>query len=163
MKTAQEMPLEEAPTLDTGDALSAYIATLTERAHDYNTCIYAMSLAAVATFNYVAHNLGATGYQTSCATLDIFRRTRDIDGPFTVLQGAAMLYPQYNPVNDLQNSMASWSPWLAEQAAKKLAEHDTSDVRPAVYAHWQRLAASAVNKAADSEAAACEGVPSALD
>ncbi len=57
--------------------LADYIDSLVSRNHDYGTAVYAMSLAAVAAFNYVAHKVGSSGFQASCADLDVLRRTRN--------------------------------------------------------------------------------------
>ncbi len=118
--------------------LIEYIKSVTERSHDYGTCVYAMSLAAVAAFNFVSHQLGVTGFQASCADLDFIRRTRHLDGPFMLIKGADALYPQYDLLAKLSESMAEWKPWLKEQAAKKLAE--SPDAHPEVLAHWKKLA-----------------------
>lgn len=140
-KTEQEMRAEEAPTPDTVAELSEYITSLVERTHDYGTCVYAMSLAATAAFNHVAHKLGATGAQSSFADLDILRRTRSMDGPFILLKGEDMLYPQCDLPRELREAMGKWRGWAAEQAAKKLAEHEQKDVHPNVWVHWTTLAA----------------------
>jgi hypothetical protein len=139
--TEQQMRDAEAPHPRTTDELFTYIDNLTGRKHDYGTCVYAMSLAAVAAFNYVAHKLGVTGFQASCADLDILRRTRGMKGPFMLLKAQDMLYPQYDLPRQLFEAMEEWKPWVAEQAAKQLAEYgDDSRVYPDVLAHWKRLA-----------------------
>lgn len=140
-QTEQEMRDHKAPTPNTIAELSTYIESLTNREHEYGTCCYAMSLAATAAFNYVASRLGVTGFQASCADLDIIRRTRHIDGPFIFLRGEDMLYPQYNLHEKLREAMEGWSAWAAEQAREKLAAtHGASD---RVIAHWKQLAAQA--------------------
>lgn len=117
--------------------LHEYIDSLVDREHEYGTCVYAMSLAAVAAFNYVAGQLGTTGFQSSCADLDILRRTRHMEGPFILLKGSDMLFPQYDLRQTLGKAMKEWQPWLAEQAKKKLAETDLA--HPDVVAHWKKL------------------------
>jgi hypothetical protein len=138
MKTEQEMREETAPTFDTVEELQGYITSLVEREHDYGTCCYAMSLAATAAFNFVASKLGVTGFQASCADLDILRRTRHLDGPFLILKGEDELYPQYDNHKKLEESRESWKSWIAEQAAKKL--EDVEHAHPDVIAHWKKLA-----------------------
>ncbi len=140
-KTEPEMRAEKAPTPDTIEALAEYITSLVDRDHDYGTCVYAMSLAATAAFNHVAHKLGVTGFQASCADLDIVRRTRLLDGPFTLLKGEDMLYPQYDLPGRLRKAMDEWTDWAAGRAAKKLAESNQDQVHPRVWAHWVALAA----------------------
>jgi hypothetical protein len=145
-KTEQEMRAEKAPWPTTLDELKEYVASLTDRDHDYGTCVYAMSLAATAAFQHVAHKLGVTGFQASCADLDIVRRTRSMEGPFILLKGEDMLYPQYDLPGKLREAMGEWAEWAAEQAAKKLAKNKQDAVHPSVWAHWVTLAAHKSNK-----------------
>lgn len=137
-KTETEMRDAESPWPYTKEQLIEYIDSLVDREHDYGTCVYAMSLAATAAFNYVAHKLGTTGFQSSCADLDFVRRTRHIKGPFIVLNGENMLYPQYDLRQKLSEAMNEWTPWAAEEARKKLEED--ARAHPDVIAHWKMLA-----------------------
>ena len=114
------MRAEKAPTPSLVEELNEYIRSLVEREHDYGTCVYAMSLAATAAFNHVASKLGVTGFQASCADLDVLRRTRGMDGPFIILKAEDMLYPQYDLPGELQEAIARWQGWLSEQAALKI-------------------------------------------
>ena len=136
--TEQEMREEKAPTFATADELRDYIAALTEREHDYGTCVYAMSLAAVAAFNHVASKLGVTGFQASCADMDILRRTRRMER-FMILNFEDALYPQYDLHGELNAALREARPWMAEQARERLAD-DHTGAHPDVIAHWQRLA-----------------------
>ncbi len=140
--TEKEMREEHAPSLKTLEELNAYITSLVEREHDYGTCVYAMSLAAVATFNYVAGRLGVTGFQASCADLDILRRTRALKGPFAIVDAEKMVYPQYDLREQLADNMSEWLPWVKAECARRLAElnGDDSCVHSHVKAHWERLA-----------------------
>lgn len=138
MKTEKEMREEKAPRFNEIEELDEYIKSLVDRRHDYGTCVYAMSLAAVASFNFVARKLGVTGFQASCADLDIIRRTRSIKGPFILLNGEDMLYPQYNLEERLKEAMNEWKDWLSEQAEQKLSE-DLEYVHPDVIKHWKAL------------------------
>lgn len=137
-KTEAEMREAKSPWPYTKEQLVEYVESLVNRQHDYGTAAYAMSLAAVAAFNYVAHMLGTTGFQSSCADLDILRRTRHLDGPFMLIKAGDALYPQYDLPGKLAEAMGEWRPWLKEQAEKKLAE--TEHAHPAVLAHWRTLA-----------------------
>ena len=132
---------EKAPWPKTIDELSAYITALVEGPHDYGTCVYAVSLATVATFNYMAGTMGITGFQASMADLDVLRRTRNLQGPFMIIDASDALYPQYDLPGKLAEAMEKWRPWLAEQARKKLA--DSATAHPNVRAHWKRLAEDA--------------------
>lgn len=135
--TESEMRAADVPWLKTPEELQAYIKALVERPHDYGTCVYAMSLAATAAFHYVAVVLGVTGFQASCADLDILRRTRRMKGPFLIIKAEDALYPQYDLRATLDEALTSWQPWLETEAAKLIKER--GDVHPAVSAHWQML------------------------
>jgi hypothetical protein len=93
--TEAELRDAKEPWPHTPDELQTIIAALVDRQHDYGTCVYAMSIAATAAFNYVAHKLGVTGFQASCADLDIIRRTRHLEQGFQIIDYANLLYPQY--------------------------------------------------------------------
>ena len=139
--TEAEMRAATVKTPESVDDLVIQINGLVEREHDYGTCVYAMSMAAVAAFEYVARKLGVTGFQASCADLDFIRRTRRIDGPFIIMQMRDALYPQY----DLPGRLCEWlekdesKGWMREQARKLVAEAN-GYVHPNVMAHWLRLA-----------------------
>jgi hypothetical protein len=143
-KTFDEKTLRESPNPhpQTPRALAAYIQNLAQPdAHDYGTCVYAMSLSAVAAYNFVAHRLGVTGFQASCADLDILTRTRGFKGPFAIINGEDMLYPQYDIPKKVREYMTSWSEWAQVEAQKLLDEHkDNKLVDSHVRAHWQKLA-----------------------
>lgn len=140
MKTEKDMREEKAPTPQSVDELSSYIETLVVREHDYGTCVYAMSLAATAAFNYVANKLGVTGFQASCADLDILRRTRRMESPFSIINGENMLYPQYDLVGELKKNIEDWRGWAKQEAIKKLKVCDQERIHPDVLAHWKMLA-----------------------
>lgn len=107
----------------------------------YGRAVYAMSMSAVATFNYIASQLGVTGFQASCADLDILSRTRGLVGPFMILDASKLLYPQYNLLGDAQKFIdgEGVKKWLAETAEKSLAEN-IEHVAAAVIDHWKYLA-----------------------
>lgn len=139
--TEKEMRESDVPRLASFEELSAYIATLVDREHDYGTCVYAMSMAATAAFNLVASRLGVTGFQASCADMDILRRTRHLNGPFMLLKGEDALFPQYDLRGRLDEFLRDIQPWLAEQATAKL-QQPLEHVHPSVQRHWQQIAAA---------------------
>jgi hypothetical protein len=143
-QTEVEMREAEVPWVRTKEQLIEYIESLVNRPHEYGTCVYALSMAAVAAFYYVGYKLGVTGFQVSCADLDIFRRTRSLKGPFILLKAEDMLYPQYNLMDNLLDAMKEWGPWAKDQAIKKLAE--VPDAHPRVLAHWEMLAKKEVKQ-----------------
>lgn len=140
MKTEKEMRDEAVPTFETLEELNKYITQLKEQEHDYGTAVYAISMAATAAFNYMAASLGATGFQASCADLDILRRTRYIKAPFAIITAEDMLYPQYNIDNKFKELKEGWKPWAKEEAKKLLLSGDTMLVAPKVLEHWLNLA-----------------------
>lgn len=136
--TEQDLRNSTAPCPETPAELADYIQSLLDIKHDYGTCVYAMSLAATATFNYAAAKLGVTGFQASCADIDIIRRTRQLDCPFIILTANDMLYPHTNPAQKLADAMEEWRGWAAEQAAEKLK--DSKHAHHTVIKHWKNLA-----------------------
>lgn len=137
-KTESEMRAAKVPWPRTEKQLAEYVASLINREHDYGTAAYAISMAATAAFNYVASVLGCTGFQASCADLDVLRRTRHLEGPFMIIKGEDALYPQYDLHEKLSEAMSGWKDWLTEEAQKKLAANDYA--HPNVIAHWKKLA-----------------------
>jgi hypothetical protein len=136
--TEQEMREADVPWPQTEKQLREYIDSLVSRQHDYGTCVYAASMAATATFNYMGHVLGMTGFQASCADFDFLRRTRSIKGPFMLIKGEDALYPQYDLPGRLDKALEEWGPWIKEEAEKLLIEKGAA--HPDVIAHWEQLA-----------------------
>lgn len=139
-KTEREMREAKSLWPKTTGELIEYINSLTEREHDYGTSAFAMTLAAQAAFNYIGNALGTTGFQASCADLEFLKRTRAIDGPFMILKGSDMLYPQYDLAVKLHEAMNEWRPWAGEAARKLLKENRRDQVHPDVWKHWEKLA-----------------------
>jgi len=125
--------------METSKQLAEYIDTLIGHPHDYNTCVYAMSLAAYAAYQFVAYKLGVTGFQASCADLDFLRKTRHME-VFHILDISKLLYPQYcdsESFPDVNQLLDKHKEWLAEKAKEFLEQH--KDVHPNVKAHWEKL------------------------
>lgn len=140
--TEKQMSEMKAPKIKSPEELVEYICGLTDRPHDYGTCVYAMSLAAVATLNLVAHKLGVTGFQVSCADLDILRQTRDFNWG-CVVNYRNLLYPQYCDTDHFPTCGA-----LFEEHKEKLAKMagellvNKQNAHPNVIAHWEMLVAN---------------------
>ena len=137
--TEEELRDVKDPQPHSIEDLNSITQALVDRQHDYGTCVYAMSLSAIAAFNYVAGELGVTGFQASCADLDFIRRSRSIEGPFMIMTLKDSLYPQYDLQGRVQEFIDSNAKWRKEQAQKLLAE-DKDFVHPDVLAHWMELA-----------------------
>lgn len=137
--TEEIMRKADVPWLKEPEELVAYIIKLVDRPHDYGTCVYAMSMAAVAAYYHVSTNLGVTGFQASMADLDFIRRTRHMKGPFMIMDGHDMLYPQSDLQEKLDKFLIDNRKWAAEEAKKKLIE--SPNAHPDVIAHWNGLVA----------------------
>lgn len=135
-KTLRE---SEVPWPKSMEELTAYINSLVERPHDYGTCVYAMSMSALAAFYYVSSKLGVTGFQAGCADMDFLKRSRHWNCPFIILKGEDAAYPQHDLPARLAEAMEEWKPWLKKFAQARLAE--AGSAHPDVKAHWEKLAA----------------------
>lgn len=138
----QELRESDAPWPKSEKELTAYIDSLVSQQHDYGTCVYAVSLSALAAFRYAASKLGITGFQAGCADMDIIRRTRGYKGPYMLVNGENALYPQYNIPADVAKFLEESRPWLAKMAAENLASANGELAHPDVIAHWQKLVAA---------------------
>ena len=131
---------DTVPTFQSLDELKDYIEELETKEHDYGSAANALTLASVATFNYMASKLGVTGFQASFADMQFIRRTRNIKSPFIIKQLGDGLYPQY----DLKGSFGEWvdsndsKACLKKEATKRL-ENDDSFASDNVLAHWKKL------------------------
>lgn len=138
---------EEVPYFESVEEVSKYITKLVDQQHSYGTCVYAMSMAATAAFKYVAHKLGVTGFQASCADLDILRRTRGLEWG-KILDYDKLLYPQYLHEDNFPTISGLMSDpevrtELKKRAQAKLDQSANDEMRPhdAVLEHWRMLAA----------------------
>jgi len=126
IKTADEAMLRDIEPAwpKTKEELDAIVWALTKRDHDYGTCVYAMSLSAWAAYCYVAHMLGTTGFQASCADMDLLKRSRHMD-VFRIVNADNLLYPQYDEDLDLPlQKLIKWaSCGLKEKASQALIDN----------------------------------------
>lgn len=111
--------------------------------HDYNSAPDAAANAALAAFNYVATELGMTGFQAGYAQMQFIKTSRHIEGPFMILDATQMLYPQYDPHNQVQEFLEECKPALGEIAKKKLEE---GPAHPSVEKRWREYAKYAEEK-----------------
>lgn len=139
--TEQELREAPVPWLHTEAELTAYITSLVERQHDYGTCVYAMSMSALAAFNYVAHKLGCTAFQASCADMDFLARSRMMKMGFQILNYENLMFPQYlneEKFPSLATLLDKNAKALADKARENLAKKGEM-VHPDVVAHWEHL------------------------
>lgn len=123
------------------EEVSKIIIDLTERKHDYNSCVYAMAIAASAAMKYVATKLAVTGYQFSAAEMKLIAKSRNLDMGGRLLNYQDILYPQYCD----NEHFPSWEDVLknnkekfVKKAKEFLVEHPSA--APNVIAHWQKIA-----------------------
>jgi hypothetical protein len=95
-------------------------------------------MASVATFNFIAHKLGVTGFQASCADLDFLARVRDMKLGFIVLNGRDLMYPQYDLHKRLEDfiDQTMSSPNFLSEVRKSLNEDGAV---PIVREHWKSI------------------------
>lgn len=143
-KTMDEKQLRESetPWPQTEAELLSILRVLTDRQQDYGTCVYVMSIAAIAAFNYASSKVGSSGFQASCADLDFLRRSRLIKGPFMISKAEDAIYPQYDLRAKLEKFLEDSKGWLRDES-KKLIESSPA-AHPNVMAHWKALASAQV-------------------
>jgi len=122
------------------EELTEFIKSKTTENHDYNSASDAMWQVALAAFNYAVREMGTTGFQASTAELMFLAKSRNIDGPFALVTGKDLLYPQYDIESKVERYVDEWTPWAAEKAKELLQSRP--DAAPAVRLHWQMLAQS---------------------
>jgi len=125
------------PTPKDENELLEIIRSLLDREHTYQSSIYAVSIAAVATFNYMVSKLGISGFQASCADLDFLRRVRDLNDGFLILNFEYLLYPQFCN----EEHFPSWRT-LIQRNLKHLKKRardllNNEDAHPSVRRHWE--------------------------
>lgn len=138
-----EMSKSEAPSPQNIEELTEYIDSLVNQPQSYGTCVYAMSLASVATFNYVADKLGVTGFQASCADLDFIKRTRRLKNGFRITDYGNLLYPQYyfdeGSFPTAHQLLMKNLEQIQDKALDLIEEDDKSDLNASqtVRKHWE--------------------------
>jgi hypothetical protein len=138
--TEKELREFDAPWPRNEADLLRIIRAVAKREHDYGTCVYAMSIAAEASYNYISHVLGVTGFQASCADMDFIRRTRSWKMGFQILNYENLLYPQYldrehfPTHNDLIKENIDQ---LGKKAQELLAEREKA--HPNIIRWWEDL------------------------
>jgi hypothetical protein len=143
LKFADEAAMRDAdvPRFETHQELQAWIESLLANNNDdYGKAVYCISLATFATFNFVASKVGATGFQASCADMDVLRRSRQLEHGFQIVDYGKALYPQYLESDSvLVLLFDKIAPSLKAAAAKLIAERTRHVTSPAVLAHWERI------------------------
>ncbi len=127
--------------LKTLEELNTFIKDELDKNHDYNSAVDVMWKVALAAFEFAAAEVGASGFQASCAELMFLAKSRRIEGPFAVIKADDLLYSKYYISNTVADYINEWMPWASEQAKIKLKTNKKEQVAPKVWEHWQTLAA----------------------
>ena len=117
--------------------LNAITKALASRKHTYGTCVHAIALAAEAAYNFISHKLGVTGFQASCADIQILSRSRSMKHGCRIIDYGALLYPQYNDEFRINLSAEQFA-HIRKAARAKL--DDKGSAHPDVAAHWAYVA-----------------------
>jgi hypothetical protein len=124
--------------------LANQIQEIVSKSYSYEDAPNALAEAALLAFNFVASELGVSGYQASYADMVFLSKSRLIKGPFAIVKAEDMLYPQYDILKDVQKHLDTWSSWVAEEATRRL-KGSANLYSPSftVIDHWKKLAAQA--------------------
>lgn len=150
--------MDDKPAVPTRDELPAAIDAFIAGVFDpdvaygpntdgYGKAVEAMWRSAYVTHEYVASQLGVTGFQHSMSSLTLLGALNGIDGPYMLITVNDVLYPQYDVVGRVAEFLNSEDvrKWLVEQAKEKLAEFEAVDggfASSVVAAHWRTIIAN---------------------
>ncbi|ASA22595.1 hypothetical protein [Paenibacillus donghaensis] len=126
----------------TEEELISYLHEQENQSHDYNTIAESLANVTVAMFNYFASKQGMTGFQCGWSGMEFIRKTKGIEGPFGIVDGSKLLYPQYDLINQVREWIEDWKPEVGKVAKEKL-ENDDGMTSPNVRKRWEELAALA--------------------
>lgn len=135
----------ETPWPKSKKELDSIISALVQRKHNYGTCVYGVALSAVATFNYMAHMLGITGFQAGCADMVILGHTRNWRWG-RIQNYENLLYPQYCD----EEHFPRWQTIIQKnreefrKRAEELIAKSDDHVAPGVLAYWRELASEKI-------------------
>lgn len=121
--------------------LPDFLDELRTYTHDYSTCVYAMSAAAVASCRALNATLGITGFQAGCVMWEFIKEFMGYrDEPLRLVHYETMLYPQYERNYDRVISGDTWA-WLQAQAKAKIekAHDECQTIHGDVLGHWQSI------------------------
>lgn len=124
----------------TEEELLAYLHEQENKPHDYNSVAESLVNVTVAMFNYFACKQGMTGFQCGWSGMQFLKQVRGLEGPFGIVDGTKMLYPQHDIVEDVKKWMEEWKPEISKMAKEKLDE-SSEYTHPDVKARWKELAA----------------------
>lgn len=101
--TDEEFSKMEMPWPDSVQELTSYIEEVKEKYNtSYGDAVYGPALAAIASFNYVASQMGLSGFQADYSEMLFLKKLRYIKHGFKILNFDNLLYPQY--LNDFNLS-----------------------------------------------------------
>ena len=134
---------EQAKKVRLGDgSLDKFLRELNDNyRHDYGTTCHAIAAAAIAAAYAMAHEMGPTGFQFSCAEMEFLARSRFPHNKlgFSVCDWDDVLYPQYaNRFTGLDIS-GDTAERIKAEAKRRIDEGGA--IHPTVKEWWSRLAA----------------------
>jgi len=148
LKTMTEKQLREwaVPYVKTREELDAILNNLSTRKQDYGTCVYSVSIATVATYNYMNTVVGSSGFQAGCADIDFIARVRGLKNGFQIIDFSNVIYPLYfnntekfpNATDILLNNLEV----IAIEVQKRLKdykENGSKGIHPDVLNHWHMI------------------------
>lgn len=144
----KQLRAAKLPWPKTEEELLAEVRKLVDRPHTYGTCVYAMSIAAGAAFNYVSHKLGASGFQSSCADLDFVAKNRLMKHGFAIIDYGDLFYPQYWESDSAikapfyNQALAEAPQYFADEARERLANPEWP-LHPRLRKHLEWIASKA--------------------
>lgn len=101
--TDEEFSKMEMPWPDNVQELTSYIEEAKEKYNtSYGDAVYGPALAAIAAFNYVACQMGLSGFQAGYSEMLFLKKLRYIKHGLKILNFDNLLYPQY--LNDFNLS-----------------------------------------------------------
>lgn len=111
--------------------------------NDYESAANAITDVAYKAFGYAARDVQASGFQAEWAVMQLFKKIKNLDHGFRVIDYSKLLYPQYKDHFSLSfyECVNENKAWLREEARKLLLEDDENGMiaNPSVREHWKYL------------------------
>jgi hypothetical protein len=123
------------------DAMRVIVAAAGDGEAGYEAAADFVKNVTVMAYEWAAAEQGVTGFQAEWAALHAAREMLGVQGPMGVFPADRMLYPQHPTATATALKWTvAWTPWLAKEAKRLLAENKPEEVAKEVWAHWEHLA-----------------------
>lgn len=130
----------QIPWPKTKEELMSIIDVELKKEHDYSTAAESPAIVAVAAFNFVATQLGITGFQAGWGELRFIQMSKGYEY-FILLNLDDCLYPQYDLHQKLEEFRTSKkAKAYLKDKAKELLKNEQEWTLSEVKAHWEKLA-----------------------